>query len=444
MLYFAAVGLLLIFLMLPASRVVWQVVPKMELLQFPWRLLGAASFCLAVLAGAATRWLYHLDVRLYPLALGTLIVVPMLGAMTAAFPPDWDTEFGSTSPAAYINFELSGVALGTTSGSEYLPKTVLVPPEPQATLIESYRRTGAIDKVNRATLPDGTIVNTVYHRPTEDRFIVQSDQPFLLRLYTFAFAGWRVEIDGQNVAYEIAEPEGFIVVPVPANAREVRVYLGTTPARTFALMLSLASLVGLMGLYVFIERSPSHGPTPPADKLGRRAATAVLAAGVMFMIIRLAADAWPDTFYQRTPAGEVPEPAQAALYVPFEHNIELLAYDLPDTSAHPGDTLRVTLYWHTTGEVPDNYQVFVHLAPLGSDTPLAQSDKLNPGDYPTTRWEPDRYVRDAHVIDLPDDLPAGDYLLTFGLYDRDTDTRLLTEGEYPDDKAIVPAFIEIK
>jgi hypothetical protein len=46
---------------------------------------------------------------------------------------------------------------------------------------------------------------------------------------------------------------------------------------------------------------------------------------------------------------------------------------------------------------------------------VTQSDKLNPGDFPTRKWPVDRYVRDRHTLTLPSDLAAGDYQLTVGL-----------------------------
>ncbi|MGD2050545.1 MAG: hypothetical protein PVH03_13675, partial [Chloroflexota bacterium] len=62
-----------------------------------------------------------------------------------------------------------------------------------------------------------------------------------------------------------------------------------------------------------------------------------------------------------------------------------------------------------------NYQVFVHLKDDEGNL-VAQSDKLNPGDFPTKRWPVDKYVRDEHQILLPADLPPGEYQLSLGLW----------------------------
>jgi hypothetical protein len=439
--YFAVAGLALVFLMLPAADLVWRAVPIMPLLQFPWRLLGPASFCLAVLAGAATRWIGHLPEVIRPVGLTVLVAVPLFGSISTLYPPEWGPDFGETSTQAYLDFELSGVALGTTAGGEFLPDEVIVPPSPQSTLIESYSRAGPIDKVNRTTLPPETIVDVVYHGPVEDRFLVRSLEPFLLRLYTFAFAGWQVEIDGRPVELEVGEPEGFIVVDVPAGSHDVCAFLGSTPVRDFAGALTLISLIVLSVLVITLERQ-ARWPPSRANPLGWQFATAILVVGVLFAGFRALSDARPGTFYVRSVPGE-PLLAEHPHHRPFETGIELLAYDLPRQTLHPGEILSVTLYWRAVRPLEENYQVFVHLIPLGESAPRAQSDKLNPGDYPTTRWSPDRYIRDAHEIALPADLPPGQYILAVGLYNLNTSKRVLTAGPTPDDKAVLPAFIEV-
>jgi hypothetical protein len=46
----------------------------------------------------------------------------------------------------------------------------------------------------------------------------------------------------------------------------------------------------------------------------------------------------------------------------------------------------------------------------------AQSDKLNPGDFPTNRWPQGKYVRDEHTLYVPAELAPGTYRLSIGLW----------------------------
>ncbi len=440
--YFVVAALVLIFLMLSVSKAVWEIVPGMPVIQFPWRLLGPASFCLAILAGASTRWLRGLSGAGRLAGLSVLVALPLFTSIAALYPPEWEPDFGETTPKAYIDFELSGVALGTTAGGEFLPATVLTPPGPQSTLIESYARPGHIDKVNRATLPQGTTVDVIAHSPTEDVFLVRTRESFPLRLYTFMFPGWRAEIDGRPAEIEIAAPEGFIVVRVPPGSHDVRVFLDSTPPRDLGGVITLASALALAALAATLERQAEQPAPRPPHLLGRRSAAVALLAGVLFVGFKALSDARPGLFHFRSAPGEVLV-AQYPYHQAFADDMELLAYDLPTETVRPGETLLVTLYWRTTGAVARNYQVFVHLTPLGELAPAAQSDKLNPGDYPTTRWTPARYVRDAHEIDLPPDLAPGQYIVSVGLYILGTNERLLTVGSTPDDKVVLPVFVEV-
>ena len=64
------------------------------------------------------------------------------------YPPLWEADFGDTSPRGMIDFELSGVALGTTSTGDFLPKPIGREPGPTQSLLDSYD-TGVIDKFDR-------------------------------------------------------------------------------------------------------------------------------------------------------------------------------------------------------------------------------------------------------------------------------------------------------
>jgi len=77
--------------------------------------------------------------------------------------------------------------------------------------------------------------------------------------------------------------------------------------------------------------------------------------------------------------------------------------------------VELMLYWQAQNPLPINFQDFLHI--LGPDgIPVAQSDKLNPGEFPTKRWPLDKYVRDEHRLSLPPDLPAGEYRVTTGIW----------------------------
>jgi hypothetical protein len=121
--------------------------------------------------------------------------------------------------------------------------------------------------------------------------------------------------------------------------------------------------------------------------------------------------------------GFVAKPANEDTFADFGDQIVLIGYDAPRKRVQAGDTLPLTLYWKAKYELEINYQVFVHILDARGHL-VAQSDRLNPGEFPTRRWPLDKYVRDRHEIQLPADLPPGSYTVSTGMWVQSEGWRL--------------------
>ncbi|MBE7550204.1 MAG: DUF2079 domain-containing protein [Anaerolineales bacterium] len=114
-----------------------------------------------------------------------------------------------------------------------------------------------------------------------------------------------------------------------------------------------------------------------------------------------------------------------AVEASFGPAIRLTGFHLGQTDLHPGAPLTVLLQW-ATGQPPQaDYTVFLHL--LSTDGRLvAQNDAyptwLTP--QPTSQWPLHQPRLDSHRLNLPPDLPPGEYTLQVGLYDGRTLQRL--------------------
>lgn len=423
--YFTLAASALIFLMLPVSVRVWERVPGMPYLQFPWRLMGPANLMLAITAAAGST-LY--GSRRRPLLIAALAAVLVL-ALPALYPPPWSPDFGGTSPQDIIAWEQRSLALGTTSTGDFLPvKAALGPINPMPSLIESYTNPGVVDKVNRATLPAGARVEIIEHGPLHDRIFIVTPRNFLLRLYTFYFPGWHAYIDGKEAEIRIAGPEGFITVWVTRGKHEVLVRFEDTPPRTAGWIISAAGLLVLcLALVMMPDAAPHY--TRPDNRFY------LLSGGVLllFMILKVAIiDPRDDWMRYISPPGQA-WAAQHRQWANFGDQIELLGYDLPRRQVRAGEKFPVTLYWHALRPLDVNYQSFVHLAgPL--HILWGQEDHLNPGDLPTTRWPLDRYVWDEYNILVLPGTPPGEYMLNAGLYSMAGGYRL---QRYDENKQIV-------
>ncbi len=414
--FFFCAGLGLSLLMTRPSTFLWEAIPVMPYLQFPWRLLGVTNLMLAICAAGSIALLP--DGLWRRAAVTGSFVLIILTALPLFYPPPWPADFGGTTPADILDWERESQALGTTSTGDFLPVTVEMIPPPMDTLVRSYRDDGPIDKVNRATLPDGARVTVVEHKPNSDRFRVVTPTGFVLRLYTFYFPGWRAYLNGERVDIEIARPEGFITVEIPEGTHDVLVRFETTGPRMLG---GIVSAVALLALGVILvgwrgEREaavlPTRGEPTPATWLP------LVAALLLIVLVKGTVLDPHQVLYHHSAPGDA-APAQHRLYAEFgdqdQAQIELIGHDLRGTALRPGDTLSVVLYWRALTDVGTNYQSFVHVAqPL--DVAWAQEDHLNPGGLPTSRWPTDRYVWDEYAIRLPQQLPPGTYLVNVGLY----------------------------
>ena len=122
----------------------------------------------------------------------------------------------------------------------------------------------------------------------------------------------------------------------------------------------------------------------------------------------------------QTEPGAISHPAAAN----FDSQIDLLGYD---TARQPGK-LAVTLHWRALQPPAQDYAVFVHLLDAEGRIVAQHDGQPQGGAYPTSVWDTGEVIVDEHVLDLPADLPAGDYRLRMGWYLPGSGDRLPVEG----------------
>lgn len=415
---FASAGLVL--MILPVSTFFWEILPLIQFLQFPWRLLGPLAAVLAVLNGIGT------DVVVQRVAPRVKFLVPaiavgliMISSLALIQVPPWPEDFGATTAARVLQEELSGRWLGTTSTADFVPARVDIMPKAKGAMKEAILNNQPIDRVNWATLPEDTEVITEYLSPLHFRYHVSGNNDFLLRLFLFDFPGWRGTVDGQAVKTEVGRPEGFLVVPVPAGEHEVEVEFGQTPARTLAVGISGISLFLALLIAWFWYRNPpelaeNYDETGIGNEKMNHVLWSLICISLAVFLLNAVIIERAGWLHQMS-TGAQAIPASFDVDAKFGDQIALIGYDSAERTVHPGDQVEITAYWKALQPLDINYQVFVHLKDA-EDNLVAQSDKLNPGDFPTKRWPIDKYVRDEHQLLLPADLPPGEYQLSLGLW----------------------------
>ncbi|HIE39772.1 MAG TPA: hypothetical protein EYP77_12050 [Anaerolineae bacterium] len=421
---------------LPVSLPLWEHLPLLPYVQFPWRFLSPAVLCLSLLAAAAfdsTRNAQHaprVPCRVFRFGFPLAIAALILGNIGWFYPAHCSPPEG-VSVAGMIDWERATDTLGTTAKGEYLPVWVRRMPESDH-LREAYRAGGPIPRLDPESLPDGARILQADHGPLGASVELDTPTPFRARYLAFYYPGWRVWVDGEPVEVAPADPEGLITFDVPVGRHTVTVRFTETPLRLAADIFSLASLLALIAALLLLRRRVtqplSHPVTPspshPATQSPSLPPTALLLLASCLLLLKVALIDRADTPLRHTHLWEGQlEGAEVPAQVTFDGQFRLLGYDaLPEEV--PGDQpLEVRLYWQDA--VPGGPDYRVALTLRGEDGLSWSSPDLRPPRWhrvpsPAYLWPPDGYALTAFKLQPLVGTPPGVYTVTLGVFDRAT------------------------
>lgn len=125
-----------------------------------------------------------------------------------------------------------------------------------------------------------------------------------------------------------------------------------------------------------------------------------------------------------------PPSVQYPMQADLGGKVEFLGYDLDESRVVRGESITLTLYWRALTEMEVNYHVFVHLLDRGGEIWAQKDGPPAEGSRPTAGWVKEEVIRDEYQIALEGEIPAGEYLLTAGIYNPVSGERLpvLIEG----------------
>jgi hypothetical protein len=424
-LFWLLVTLPCLLVMDPISGWFWDHLAVLPYLQFSYRLLAVTALSLAFLAAALVSGLASTRLPVSGNGLAVLLAtITLIAGLPLLKPAPWP-EFGPVNPGAILNLELfRGRGVGTTFEGEFLPVTVRATPEPAQAVVASVLA-GGREKVDRAALPAGAVVDETAHDSLRDAFSVNSPMAFTLRLYTFYWPGWTAYLDGTRTPIIVTEPEGFISVAVPAGNHSLAVQLEDTAPRRLGWALSGAALLILIVLGAASawprQRHALSAVQSPLARLDRPPATLLAVIVFIGLLARGALD-----YADRWQAGHtiplVPN-AQVQRFTRFDDGMALVAYDLPQLTARPGGQVALRVYFEAVQNMAEPASVFVHL--YGADGQLwGQGDQPDPLlFYPTTRWPLGQPMADDVSATLKTNAPPGRYTLAVGLWNRASGAR---------------------
>jgi hypothetical protein len=257
----AVIPTAVLFLLLPISLPVWNLLPKLRFLQFPWRWLLVVEAPMAILFAAAV-WPGRPSPRWRRVAVaslcGFLFLATRLFAAQNFFRDDVEVHDLANLLAKYDS------GAGFVGTDEYTPPgadnyTVAIG-LPDACLSPDFDT-----ELGIAPTPDdnpvwgpqqGSCIATATAQlrlPEHMRIATVAAQPGFLILRLRSYPAWRITVNGQPAPNRPARTDGLIAVPVSQGPVSLTVVWTTTPDVIAGRCVSAAALLGLFVLFI-VER----------------------------------------------------------------------------------------------------------------------------------------------------------------------------------------------
>lgn len=224
-----ALGLLgaaAVVLMLRSSLILWEHLPKLLFVQFPWRWMGILALPYAYFSAAAVR-------RWRPGWVWAGIVVLAVSA-TAAFLVHkawWDSDDIPVLQDAIASDK------GFEGTDEYDPAR-----DDHTNLPAAAPRVQTLPAEGAQAQPNAQ-VQIIKWTAEEKDLSVTSPQPLRVAVRLLDYPAWRVEVNGLVVAPQHPEDTGQLVLPLSPGTQRIAIRFGRTKDRAIAGVLSLVSLV---------------------------------------------------------------------------------------------------------------------------------------------------------------------------------------------------------
>jgi hypothetical protein len=228
------------FMMLRVSAIFWLALPKLRFVQFPWRWMSllAIPFACFIAATIARK-----TMRRYWAALLAAALVSVLGC-TAAWMVSrtwWDTEDIPVLREAIDNDE------GFEGVDEYDPKG-----DDHGSLPEKSPRTKVLNVEQKGGVSQQARIHVERWSAERKEISVTAREPVRVALRILNYPAWRAEVNDATVIPERTEENNQMVVPLAAGSSHVVVRFTRTPDRTIGVVVTLASI--LIAVLVFVRR----------------------------------------------------------------------------------------------------------------------------------------------------------------------------------------------
>ena len=258
--YWLSLGLLvpiLFLLQLSFTAPIWNTLPKLQFLQFPWRWLVVLSTPYAIFLAAGTP-LGTRRARIWSSAAWAVVILAFAIASTQLFfqscddedqvsaqLSDFQTDTGvaGTDEYAALGSDNTLVATGLPDACQVSDPTQELgePDKDSGDIPVWYPEQGSCDATYSAQL----------WQTEHKRLQVESDDDGFLILRLRRYPAWAITVNASPIASQGTREDGLIEIPISAGQSNIEIRWTTTPDVLWGRRISLISLAALLLLILF-------------------------------------------------------------------------------------------------------------------------------------------------------------------------------------------------
>ncbi len=461
------------FLILPLSRPLWDNIPLLPFVQFPWRFLSVQAFFASLVipfrisdfglrcrsrgslvprpSGQEVEYPEHLRQRTkvrreqqsgtglqITVLLASFVGAALLATSMLSLKPEY-LPIGEEDITLerLMLYEYFTANVGTTIRHEYLPRWVVPRPYTSEVLLRKGEKPPPLvmsGEVRTAEL--------LWRKPAAEAWVLDVTSPQAsLAFHTYYFPGWRAYVDGQPREVQPVENLGYIGLDLGQGEHQVILRLERTPLRALAEGLSVVTAVVIVA-FLIVNRILDTGYW--RSGIGRRVEAylrlakdhrlwTVTMAIVLIGIIGFWISDRPMIDHPTTrPSDQGPLDLTMDFdRLPYLHHnpqgvnfggvARLRNYELSAEEVEAGDTLEVVLHWDEV--TSEGLEALARLT-----TPaeyLFQTDATLAEDI--VAIPPRQGEATHHHLKVPDDAVRGLYLISVGVRNEEGRIRPINE-----------------
>lgn len=218
-----------LFMTILKSKFLWDALPLLNFIQFPWRFLSVSIIFIAILTAINLKLISHIVMKLFYFLIIFWVIV--LGNFYYFRP-----EEKMDDPTALYYADEEKIRIGMSDVlKDYVPIQMSLNGQELKQLYKQYQ------------LPTGTTVQI--DKTQEKLYSFDLNNKQIVEFPIANFPGWTVEIDGQKVDSLTAE-SGLLSADIPQGQHQIGVYFGDSQIRLIADIISAISLIVFLYLLV--------------------------------------------------------------------------------------------------------------------------------------------------------------------------------------------------